>query len=319
MAEKQSTRVAYGEALAELGAKDARVLVADADLAHATMTVDFATKFPDRFYNFGIAEANMMCASSGLAHCGYTVFASTFALFGAGRAYEQIRNAICYTGANVKLGLSHAGPSAGEDGGSHQAVEDIALMRVLPGMKVLVPCDAIEMKKAVFAAAEIDGPAFIRTGRLPTDICTEASTPFEIGKAVVLREGADVAIIACGIMVAQALYAAAALEAQGISAAVVNMHTIKPLDEACVLEMARRCGAIVTAEEHSVIGGLGGAVAETLAGNACVPFERVGIQDRFGQSGKPQDLFREYGLTAEAVQAACRHVIDRKSAAPAQG
>ena len=314
MAEKQSTRVAYGEALAQLGEMDTNVLVADADLAHATMTIEFANRFPDRFYNFGIAEANLMCAASGLANSGYTVFASTFALFGAGRAYEQIRNSICYTHANVKLGLSHAGPSAGEDGGSHQAVEDIALMRVLPGMTVLVPCDAIEMKKAVFAAAAMKGPAFIRTGRLPTDVCTEEFTPFEIGKAITLREGTDVVIFACGIMVAQALEAAETLAKQGVAAAVVNIHTIKPLDEACVLRMAKQCGAVVTAEEHSIIGGLGSAVSETLAGKTCAAFERVGIQDRFGQSGKPQDLFREYGLTAESIVTACQRVLDQKKA-----
>lgn len=312
MADKQSTRVAYGQALVELGAADPNVLVTDADLAHATMTADFATQYPDRFYNFGIAEANMMAAASGLANSGYKVFASTFALFGAGRAYEQIRNSICYTHANVKLGLSHAGPSCGEDGGSHQSVEDIALMRVLPGMTVLVPCDAIEMKKAVFAAAAQDGPIFIRTGRLPTDICTAESTPFAIGKAVELREGTDVAIFACGIMVPQALEAAELLKAQGLSAAVVNVHTIKPLDTECVLRVAAHCGAVVTAEEHSVIGGLGSAIAETLMGKVCAPFERVGIQDRFGQSGKPQDLFREYGLTAEAIRSACQRVIGQK-------
>lgn len=314
MAEKQSTRVAYGKALAELGEKNKNVLVADADLSHATMTVDFADRFPDRFYNFGIAEANMMAAASGLANSGYQVFASTFALFGAGRAYEQIRNSICYTNANVKLGLSHAGPSAGEDGGSHQAVEDIALMRVLPNMTVLVPCDAIEMRKAVFAASETNTPMFIRTGRLPTDICTEENTPFEIGKAVVLREGTDVAIFACGIMVAQALESAQALSAQGVSAAVVNVHTIKPLDTECVLKYARQCGAVVTAEEHSIIGGLGSAIAESLMGRVCAPFERIGVQDRFGQSGKPQDLFAEYGLTADAIEKACHSVLKQKNA-----
>lgn len=293
---------------------DENVLVVDADLAHATMSVDFANQYPDRFYNFGIAEANMMAAASGLANSGYKVFASTFALFGTGRAYEQIRNSICYTHANVKLGLSHAGPSCGEDGGSHQSIEDIALMRVLPGMTVLAPCDAIEMRKAVFAAAAKDGPIYIRTGRLPTDICITEATPFEIGKSVVLMEGTDVVIFACGIMVAQALEAAQALNAEGISAAVVNVHTIKPLDEESILHMAVTCGAVVTAEEHSVIGGLGSAIAEALMGKAYVPFEQVGIQDRFGQSGKPQDLFREYGLTAEAITKACMRVVGQKSA-----
>lgn len=313
MAEKQSTRIAYGEALKKLGAVDDRVLVCDADLAHATMTCQFAQAYPDRFYNFGIAEANMMGASAALALSGYTVFASTFAIFGAGRAFEQVRNAICYTGANVKLGLSHAGPSCGEDGGSHQAVEDVALMRALPRMTVLVPADAIEMEKAVFAAAKLDGPVYIRTGRLPTDIVTTADTPFEIGKATVLREGTDVAIIADGIMVPQALSAAQLLAGEGVSARVVNMHTVKPLDVQAVRDAAAACGAVVTAEEHSVIGGLGSAVAEVLADGARVPFERVGIQDRFGQSGKPADLFEHYGLTDRHIAQACRSAMQRKA------
>lgn len=312
MAEKQSTRVAYGKALVKLGAADEKVLVVDADLAHATMTADFACAYPDRFYNFGIAEANMMSAAAGIANSGYTVFASTFALFGAGRAYEQVRNSICYSHANVKLGLSHAGPSAGEDGGSHQAVEDIALMRVIPGMTVLVPCDAIEMEKAVFAAAAMQGPVFLRTGRLPTDILTDESTPFTIGKALPLREGKDLVIFACGTMVANALEAAASLEAEGVSVAVVNVHTIKPLDAETIVRYARECGAVVTAEEHSIIGGLGGAVAEALMGKVCVPFERIGVEDRFGQSGKPQDLFEEYGLTAQHIRSACLKALGQK-------
>lgn len=312
MAEKKSTRIAYGEALAKLGAVDNNVLVCDADLAHATMTAYFADQYPDRFYNFGIAEGNMMTSAAALAQCGYTVFASTFAVFGAGRAFEQIRNSICYSKANVKIGCSHAGPSCGEDGGSHQAVEDISLMRTLPNMTVLVPADAIEMEKAVFAAAKYQGPVYIRTGRLPTDICTEESTPFEIGKANLLRDGKDVAIIACGIMVPQAVLAAQALAEKGISARVIDMHTIKPLDEAAVLAAAKDCGAVVTAEEHSIIGGLGSAVAEVLADKQNVPFERVGIKDRFGQSGKPPVLFEAYGLTDKAIIEACERVIARK-------
>ena len=255
---------------------------------------------------------NMMTSSAALAHSGYTVFASTFAVFGAGRAFEQIRNAICYTKANVKIGCSHAGPSCGEDGGSHQAVEDISLMRTLPNMTVLVPADALQMEKAVFAAAEFQGPVYIRTGRLPTDICTDENTPFVIGKANQLRDGKDVAIIACGIMVPQAILAAEALQKEGISARVIDMHTIKPLDAEAVKKAAADCGAVVTAEEHSIIGGLGSAVAEVLADKACVPFERVGIMDRFGQSGKPAMLFEEYGLTDKAIAEACRRVIARK-------
>ncbi len=311
MAEKQSTRNAYGEALKKLGAVDEKVLVCDADLAHATMTLFFAQEYPDRFYNFGIAEADLMGASAGLALSGYTVFASTFAIFGAGRAFEQIRNAICYTKANVKLGCSHAGPSCGEDGGSHQAVEDIALMRSLPNMTVLVPADATEMEKAVFAAAKFQGPCYIRTGRLPTDIVTDESTPFEIGKANILREGTDAAVIACGIMVPEALKAAETLAGEGISVRVVDMHTIKPLDVEAV-KAAQALGAVVTAEEHSIMGGLGSAVAEVLADGGNAAFERVGIQDRFGQSGKPALLFEEYGLTAAAVAEAVRKAVARK-------
>ena len=313
MAEKKSTRIAYGEALAKLGAVDEKVLVCDADLAHATMTANFLEKYPDRFYNFGIAESNMMTASAALAQSGYTVFASTFAVFGAGRAFEQVRNAICYTKANVKLGCSHAGPSCGEDGGSHQAVEDISLMRTLPNMTVLVPADATEMEKAVFAAAKHNGPVYIRTGRLPTDICTEADTPFEIGKANVLKDGKDIAIIACGIMVPQALLAAEALAKEGVSARVIDMHTIKPLDEAAVVAAAKECGAVVTAEEHSIIGGLGSAVAEVLADGMNVPFERVGIKDSFGTSGKPPMLFEHFGLTDHHIAEACRRVLARKA------
>ena len=312
MAEKKSTRIAYGEALAKLGDVDSKVLVCDADLAHATMTAYFADKLPDRFYNFGIAEANMMTSAAALAHSGYTVFASTFAVFGTGRAFEQVRNSICYSKANVKIGCSHAGPSCGEDGGSHQAVEDISLMRTLPNMTVLVPADANEMEKAVFAAAKYNGPVYIRTGRLPTDICIPEDMGFEIGKANLLKDGRDVAIIACGIMVPQALLAAETLEARGIHARVLDMHTIKPLDEEAVRSAAKDCGAVVTAEEHSIIGGLGSAVAEVLADKADVPFERVGIMDRFGQSGKPPILFEEYGLTDKAILAACERVMERK-------
>ena len=313
MAEKQSTRIAYGNALKELGAVNKNVIVCDADLAHATMTAGFADAYPDHFYNFGIAESDMMAASAGIAQCGYTVFASTFAVFGAGRAFEQIRNAICYTKANVKVACSHAGPSCGEDGGSHQAVEDISLMRTLPNMTVVVPCDAVEMRKAVFAIADFKGPTYLRTGRLPTDVITDESTPFEIGKAVQLKDGKDIAIIACGIMVPQAVYAAEALAKEGITARVIDMHTIKPLDVEAVKAAVADCGAIVTAEEHSIIGGLGSAVSEVLAEAGCgVPFERVGIMDRFGQSGKPLALFEEYGLTDKAIYEAAKRVIARK-------
>ncbi len=305
----KSLRVAYGEALVKLGAKNEKVVALDADLAHATMSATFAAAYPDRFYNMGIAEANMMCAAAGFAHTGYIPFASTFALFGSGRAYEQIRNSICYTNANVKFAFSHSGLSVGEDGGSHQSIEDIALMREMPNMTVFVPCDPKETEKAVMAAAEIDGPVYIRVARPVCEDITEEDTPFIPGKANIMRDGNDVCIITAGLMVPIALKAAEELEKEGISAAVVNMHTIKPIDAEIILEMNKRCKGIVTAEEHSVIGGLGSAVAEVLAGNAGAKFERVGIQDKFGKSGKPDQLFAAYGLTAENIIEKCKATL----------
>ncbi|HET7839496.1 MAG TPA: transketolase C-terminal domain-containing protein [Rectinemataceae bacterium] len=313
MSEPKSLRVAYGEALVELGATNDRMVVLDADLAHATMTSLFEAKYPERFFNFGLAEANMMCAAAGFAHSGLLPFASTFALFGAGRAYEQIRNSISYVGANVKLGLSHSGLSVGEDGGSHQSIEDIALMRGLPGMTVLVPCDPIQTRKAVFAAAAIEGPVYIRVARPVVENLSAEDEAFVPGQAVILRDGRDVCIAATGLMVREALRAADALAAEGIQASVLNFHTIKPLDSVRVLEWARRCGAIVTVEEHSVIGGLGSAVAEVLAGQSDASFERIGIQDLFGSSGKPSELFAAYGLCAENIASRCRALLRRKA------
>lgn len=305
----KSLRVAYGEALAELGAKNEKVVVFDADLAHATQTCIFKEKFPERHYNMGIAEGNMMCAAAGFAHTDFVPFVSTFALFGAGRAYEQIRNSICYTNCNVKFGFSHSGLSVGEDGGSHQSIEDIALMRVLPNMTVLVPCDPEETRKAVFAAAEIDGPVYIRVARPVVEDITTSDTPFVPGKANVMKEGTDVCLIACGLMIPKALEAAEMLEKEGISTAVVNMHTIKPIDQDVILKMNETCKAIVTVEEHSVIGGLGSAVSEVLAGQQGARFARVGIQDKFGKSGKPDELFEAYGLTAENIAAAAKGLL----------
>ena len=309
MSESKSLRVAYGEALAELGAKNDKIVVMDADLSHATMTSIFAAKYPNRFFNFGLAEANLMCVAAGFAHSGLIPFASTFALFGTGRAYEQIRNSISYVNANVKFGLSHSGLSVGEDGGSHQSIEDIALMRVLPGMTIFVPCDPIETKKAVFAAAEINGPVYIRVARPIVETITTNETPFIPGKANIMKDGSDICIMATGLMLPDALKAADMLAAEGIHASVVNFHTIKPFDTECVLKMAEQCGAVVTAEEHSIIGGLGSAVAEVLAGHSCAKFVRVGIQDKFGKSGKPADLFAAYGLTAENITAQCKSLI----------
>jgi len=297
----EATRDAYGKAITELGAKNDKVVALDADLAGATKSGIFKAAYPDRFFDFGIAEANMVAAAAGMARAGLIPFASTFALFGAGRAFEIIRNAVCYANANVKFGFSHAGLSVGEDGGSHQSIEDIALMRVLPNMTVFVPCDAIECRKAVFKAAEIEGPVFIRTSRMAVENVTKESTPFEPGKSAVLRKGKDVCLIACGLMVGTALKAADLLAKDGIEAAVVDMYSIKPIDRACILRMARNTKAIVTAEEHSVIGGLGSAVAEVLAGKADCGFAMVGVEDLFGQSGKPAELFKAYGLTAENI------------------
>ena len=299
MSEK-ATRAAYGEALAELGKVNDKVVVLDADLSKSTMTATFQKAFPDRFFNIGIAEANMVDMAAGMSTMGLIPFCSTFAMFGAGRVYEQIRNSIAYPRLNVKLCMSHAGVSVGEDGASHQCLEDLALMRVIPGMTVICPADANETRKAVFAAAEMEGPVYIRLARLATPVFEE-DYPFEIGKANVLREGADVAVFATGLMVSEALKAAELLEAQGRSAAVINVHTIKPIDAQCVMDYAQKCSRVVTVEEHSVIGGLGDAVADVLMGKICCQFKKIGVQDQFGQSGKAKDVLREYGLTAPQI------------------
>ena len=302
MADKIATREAYGKALVELGAQNDRVVVLDADLAGATMTKHFKAAYPDRFFDMGIAEANMVNVGAGLSTMGLVPFCSTFAMFGAGRAYEQVRNSIAYPNFNVKLCMSHAGVSVGEDGGSHQCIEDLALMRVIPGMTVIVPADAAEARKATLALADFKGPAYLRLARLATPVFTE-DQPFEIGKANVLREGGDVAVFACGLMVNEALEAAKLLEQDGIHASVINVHTIKPIDARCVTEYAEKCGNVVTVEEHSVIGGLGDAVADVLMGKVNCKFHKIGVQDRFGQSGKAADVLREYGLTADQIAA----------------
>ncbi len=304
MSELIATRVAYGEALAELGKTNDKIVVLDADLSHSTMTATFAKEFPDRFFNAGIAEADMMGLAAGLATVGFTPFVSTFAIFGTGRAYDQVRNGICYPNLNVKLGMSHAGVTLGEDGGSHMAIEDIALMRVIPNMTVVVPADANETKKAVKALAELQGPAYLRLARLATPVLAEM--PFEIGKANVLVDGTDAVIFTCGYMVSAALEAAEALKAEGKSVAVVNIHTIKPIDAETILAYAQKCKNVITCEEHSVIGGLGDAVADVLIGKGCFGFKKIGIQNRFGQSGKPAALLEEYGLTAKDIIAAVK-------------
>ena len=308
MSEKIATREAYGKALVELGEQNKKVVVLDADLAGATMTKFFKAAHPDRFFDCGIAEANMMNIGAGLSTMGLIPYCSTFAMFGAGRAYEQIRNSIAYPKFNVKICCSHAGVSVGEDGGSHQCLEDIGLMRLIPGMTVVVPADAKEARKATLALAAFRGPAYMRTARLATPVFEE-DYPFEIGKANVLREGKDVAVFACGLMVAEALEAAKLLAADGIDAAVINVHTIKPIDAACVTEYARKCGKVVTVEEHSVIGGLGDAVAEVLMGKVDCKFKKIGVNDQFGQSGKAQDVLREYGLTFDQIAASIKAAL----------
>lgn len=300
MSEKIATREAYGKALVELGEQNKNVVVLDADLAGATMTKYFKAAHPERFFDCGIAEANMMNIGAGLSTMGLVPFCSTFAMFGAGRAYEQIRNSIAYPKFNVKICCSHAGVSVGEDGGSHQSVEDIGLMRLVPGMTVIVPADAKEARKAVFALAEFQGPAYMRLARLATPVFEE-DYPFEIGKANVMREGKDAAVFACGLMVNEALEAAKLLAAEGVEISVINVHTIKPIDAACVTEYAEKCGNVVTVEEHSVTGGLGDAVADVLMGKVNCKFRKIGINDQFGQSGKAADVLREYGLTADQI------------------
>ena len=309
MSEKKATRQAYGEALIELVEKNDKVVVLDADLANATQTCKLAKAHPEKFYNCGIAEGNMMDIGAGLSTMGLIPFCSTFAMFAAGRAYEQIRNSIAYPHFNVKICATHAGVSVGEDGGSHQCIEDIALMRVIPGMTVICPADANEAKAAVNAIAELDGPVYLRLARLATPVFDgDMIKPFTIGKANVLREGKDVALFATGLMVNEALEAARLLEADGMDAAVINVHTIKPIDAECVTRYAEKCGKVVTIEEHSVIGGLGDAVADVLMGKVNCRFRKIGVNDRFGQSGKAADVLREYGLTADQIAEAVKKV-----------
>ena len=301
MSEMKAIRVAYGEALRDIGESHKDVVVLDADLAHATMTATFADQYPERFFNAGIAEANMVSMSAGMSTMGHVPFCSTFAVFGAGRAYEQVRNSVAYPEFNVKLGMTHAGITLGEDGGSHQAIEDIALMRVIPGMTIIVPCDANETHRAVKAAAEMKGPVYLRLARLPSPVFEEEH-PFEIGKANVLRDGTDAVVFTCGIMVSTALDCAKRLEQDGYSVAVVNVHTIKPIDKDCIVKYAAQCKTMFTLEEHSTIGGLGDAVGEVVLDNRCdVKLKKIGVQDRFGQSGKPDDILAEYGLSEQCV------------------
>lgn len=312
MAEKIATREAYGAALAEFGEKY-DLVVLDADLSKSTKTDTFKKKFPERFINMGIAEANMMSTAAGLASCGKIVFASSFAMFAAGRAFEQVRNSIGYPGLNVKIGATHAGISVGEDGASHQCLEDIGIMRTIPGMVIISPCDAVEARAAVEAAIEHKGPVYMRFGRLAVPVLFDRETyKFEIGKGIELEDGKDLTIIANGLMVFEAIEARKILAQEGISARVVNIHTIKPIDVDIIVKAAKETGAIVTAEEHNIIGGLGSAVAEVLSENSPVPMKRVGVEDVFGRSGKPAPLLEMYGLTAKNIAAKAKEVLKLK-------
>lgn len=303
--ESIATREAYGKTLVEL-VENKDIVVLDADLAGATKTAMFKKACPERFFDMGIAEGDMMGTAAGLAVSGKIPFASTFAIFAAGRGFEQIRNSICYPNINVKIAATHAGVTVGEDGGSHQAIEDISLMRSLPNMVVLNPADAVEARQMVLAAAEYVGPMYLRFGRAATPVIHDESYKFELGKGEVVKEGKDVSIIATGIMVAKALEAAETLKAEGIDAEVINISTIKPLDNELVLASAKKTGKVVTAEEHSIIGGLGSAVCELLAEEYPVKVTRIGVKDCFGQSGTPAALLEHYGLTAADIVKACK-------------
>lgn len=310
---KIATREAYGKALAKIGQENDNIVVLDADLSKSTKTADFKAVCPERFINMGIAEGNMMSVAAGMAACGKIPFASTFAVFATGRAFEQIRNSICYPKLNVKVCATHAGITVGEDGASHQSVEDISLMRSIPNMVVISPSDAVETEAAIEAIVKYNGPCYVRLGRSAVTVINDnADYKFEIGKGVTLREGKEATIIATGVMVEAALEAFNVLAEEGIKVRVVNMHTIKPIDEEAIISAARETGLIITAEEHSVIGGLGSAVAEVVTGNCPVPVLRVGIKDVFGESGKPAELLKAYGLTAEDIVKAVKHGISMK-------
>lgn len=314
MAEKKATRAVYGEMLVELAEKYPELIVLDADLSSATMTKGFAKAYPERFLDMGIAEANMIGVAAGLATCGKKPFANSFAMFTAGRAYEQVRNSVAYPGLNVKCIGSHGGLSVGEDGATHQCLEDLALMSAIPGMLVLNPCDGNEMRQAVLALIEYVGPAYMRLGRMAVENVTDSveGYKFEISRAAKLREGGDVTICATGLMVQRALAAAEALEAEGVSARVLDFHTVKPIDKEALDAAAKETGCIVTTEEHSVMGGLGSAIAAYIAETNPVPVVRHGVYDEFGRSGKAEKVLEAYGLTAEGIAAKVRQALKLK-------
>lgn len=308
----KATREAYGETLKELGAKIPEIVVLDADLSASTKTAVFAKAFPDRFFDTGIAEGNMMSVAAGLAASGKIPFASTFAVFGAGRAYEQIRNSICYPNLNVKVAVTHAGLTVGEDGATHQMLEDIALMRALPNMTVVVPTDAAETAQVIRWAASYQEPVYIRMGRAKVEDVISPDAEFVPGKSTTLADGSDVTIMACGIMTQQALQAAKMLAEEGISARVINMSSIKPIDEEAIVKAAKETGAIVTCEEHTVMGGLGSAVAEVVVRQCPVPMAMVGTEDVFGQSGKASEVLKVYGLTPEHIALEAKKLVEAK-------
>lgn len=309
MGKKIATREAYGQALEELGGKNKDIVVLDADLSGSTKTAMFAKSYPERFFNVGIAEQNLIATAAGLATTGKVPFASTFAVFAAGRAFEIIRNSVCYPELNVKIAATHAGLTVGEDGATHQAVEDLSLMRSLPNMVVLNPADGIEAKQCIYKAAEHNGPVYIRLGRSAVPYVFDEDYEFEIGKGVELKSGEDVAIVATGIMVAKALEAAEALEKEGISARVINISTIKPIDKDIIIKAAKETRGIVTAEEHSVIGGLGSAVAEVVSSNHPTFIRKIGVEDTFGESGDGNSLLEKYGLTSKRIMEEAKKII----------
>ena len=314
MSSKIATRESYGKALTILAEINKNVVVLDADLSKSTKTADFKSVAPERFFNMGIAEANMMVVAAGMSTCGKIPYVSTFAMFAAGRAFEQIRNSICYPKLNVKICATHAGVTVGEDGASHQAIEDISLMRSIPEMTVINPADDVETEAAIKAIADINGPCYVRLGRMPVATVNNKETyKFELGKGVKLSEGTDVTIVATGIMVEMALEAKEVLSKDGISAEVINIHTIKPIDKSILIDAAKGTGAIVTAEEHSVIGGLGSAVSEVVCEEYPVPVLKVGVMDVFGQSGKPDELLKEYGLTVSNIVEKAKKAITLKN------
>lgn len=312
MGKKIATREAYGKALAKLGMENKKIVVFDADLSKSTKTADFKAVCEDRFFDMGIAEANMVGVAAGMSTCGKIPYVSTFAMFAAGRAFEQIRNSVCYPNLNVKICATHAGLTVGEDGASHQSVEDLSLMRSIPNMTVINPSDAVEAEAAINAVAEYYGPCYVRLGRAAVDVVNDfEGYKFEIGKGVQLREGSDAAIIATGIMVQESIKAHDMLKAEGINTRVINIHTLKPLDKEIIVNAAKETGLIVTAEEHSIIGGLGSAVAEVVCEECPVKMKRIGIKDEFGQSGKPDELLKLYGLTADDIVKAVKEGLNK--------